>query len=111
MVARILPKQPRRTFLKEWRDFRGLTQEVLAEKVGTGKDQISRWEGGQRGMTAAVQQALADALDIEPHDLFRDPHISSIDALLRDATDGDRQLAADLVRALMSRRRRGDNSG
>lgn len=97
MVTRIGPKQPFRHYLKEWRDERGLTQQQLADRVDTGKDQISRWESGKRGMSAEVVGALAEALQIEPSDLFRDPNQPSADELLRDATPEQRRLAFQLI--------------
>lgn len=91
MVTRIGPSKPFRHFLKEWREKRGLTQQQLADRlpVGkdgkpTGKDQISRWETGKRGMTMDVQVALSEALPLDsPGDLFRDPNQPSADELLR----------------------------
>ncbi|MBS0257229.1 MAG: helix-turn-helix transcriptional regulator [Proteobacteria bacterium] len=92
MVTRIGPSKPLRHFLKEWRVKKGLTQQQLADRLpigedgkATGKDQISRWERSERGMTMDVQAALAEALDIEPGALFHDPDRPSIDDLLRNA--------------------------
>lgn len=69
---------------------RKLTQQQLADLLPsgedgrpTGKDQISRWERFERGMTMEVQAAVAEALSIEPADLFRDPDLPSIDRKLR----------------------------
>jgi transcriptional regulator with XRE-family HTH domain len=101
MIARIGPKQPLRHYLREWRELRGLTQPQLAERLDTSKDQISRWESNKRGMTAAVMQALAEALQIEPGDLFRDPAQPSADELLREATPEQRRLAFELVEAVL----------
>lgn len=79
--------------MKEWRVAKGLTQQQLADRlpVGedgkpTGKDQISRWERSQRGMTMDVQAALAEALGIDPGALFHDPEQPSVDELLRNAS-------------------------
>ena len=90
MVARISPTNPVPHFLREWRVKKRLTQQQLADllpsgKDGkpTGKDQISRWERNERGMTMDVQVALAQALGIEAPDLFRNPESrSSIDKML-----------------------------
>lgn len=101
MIARIGPTKPHRHYLRAWREFRNLTQEQLAERLETGKDQISRWENGKRGMSVEVQFALAEALNIEPQDLFRDPHIPSIDVLLRNASPEKRQQALKVVEALL----------
>lgn len=95
MVTRIGPQKPFRHYLKEWRVKLGLTQQQLADRlpVGddgkpTGKDQISRWERGERDMTMSVQAALAEALGFpdDPGRLFRDPERPSIDELLKNAS-------------------------
>lgn len=93
MVTRIGPSKPVKHFLREWREHLGLTQQQLADRLPigedgkvTGKDQISRWERSERGMTMGVQAALAEALgDIDPGALFRDPNTPSADELLRAA--------------------------
>jgi transcriptional regulator with XRE-family HTH domain len=105
MVARIGPRRPFRQYLKEWRETRGLTQQQLADRLETGKDQISRWENGKRGMGAEVIAALSEALQLEPGDLFRDPAVPSADELLRKATPEERRLAIDLVLRVVGDRR------
>lgn len=101
MVARIGARRPRRHYLKEWRELRGLTQQQLAERLDTGKDQISRWESGKRGMTAEVIDALCEALQLEPGDLFRDPAQPSADELLRNASPEQRRQAISVIEALL----------
>ncbi|MGO8242979.1 helix-turn-helix domain-containing protein [Rhizobium johnstonii] len=93
MVTRIGPSKPVRHYLKEWREEKHLTQQQLADRLPigedgkpVGKDQISRWERSKRGMTMDVQGALAEALGIEPGDLFRDPEMPSADELLRSVS-------------------------
>ena len=53
-------------FLKEWRDFRGLTQEDLAEIVDTSASVISYLENGERGLSARWLRKLAPPLDTTP---------------------------------------------
>lgn len=101
MVTRIGPKRPRRQYLQQWRDSRGLTQEQLADRLDTGKDQISRWESGKRGMSAGVIAALEEALQLEPGDIFRDPAQPSVDELLRNATPEQRRQALSVIEALL----------
>lgn len=102
MVARIGPKAPFRHYLKEWREYRGLTQQQLADRLDTGKDQISRWESGKRGMSAEVLAALAEALQLsEPGQIFHDPAQPSADELLRNATPEQRRAAFTVIEALM----------
>jgi transcriptional regulator with XRE-family HTH domain len=85
MISRIGPKKPFKHYLFKWRKAKHLTQEQLAERIGTYKGQISNWESGARDLTPNVQLALAEALDIEPMDLYRDPDQPSPDELLRDS--------------------------
>lgn len=101
MVARIGPREPFRHYLREWREYRHLTQQQLADRLDTGKDQISRWESGKRGMSAEVIAALSEALDITPADLFRDPNQPSADELLRAATPEQRRQAFTVIEALL----------
>jgi transcriptional regulator with XRE-family HTH domain len=61
-------------FLKEWRKFRGLSQDKLAERLGVHKGDISNWEKGKRRYNQDLLEQLADALQCEPADLImRDP--------------------------------------
>jgi transcriptional regulator with XRE-family HTH domain len=101
MVTRIGPKKPFRHFLRAWRKAKGLTQETLAERLGTSKGQISNWETYKKDMTANVVAALAEALGIEPSDIFRDPDMPSIDTLLGTATPEQRRLAVEMVKTIL----------
>lgn len=65
----------RKIYLKEWRKFRGLTQEQLAERLETTGPTISRIETGDINYTRESLESLAAALDCEPADLLsRDPN-------------------------------------
>lgn len=104
MVTRIGPRQPRRNFVAKWREAKGLTQEQLADRLGTYKGQVSNWENARRSMSFDVQAALAEALGIEPPDLFRDPARPSADELLRDVPAEVHNQAIDMIRILIGRR-------
>lgn len=104
MIARIGPRKPRRNYLAQYRKKAGLTQEQLAERVGTYKGQISNWENGNRSLSFDVLSALAEALDIEPMDIFRDPERPSADELLRDAPPALHQQVIDMIKVLVARR-------
>jgi transcriptional regulator with XRE-family HTH domain len=61
-------------FLKEWRDFRGLTQERLAARIEKSPALISQIEAGNIKLTEETLEALAFALSCDPGDvLSRDP--------------------------------------
>jgi transcriptional regulator with XRE-family HTH domain len=75
-----------RTFIKQWREYRHLTQEQLAElvskflhrrgiKKGYTHASIGRLENGKIGYTQLILEALADSLGTDPPSLLiRDPN-------------------------------------
>src|SRR5262245_37560356 len=68
------PKKRRKTYFKEWRLYRGLTQQRLADRMNTTKANISRIESGKQAYTQDYLEACADALNIDPASLImRDP--------------------------------------
>lgn len=102
MVARIRSRSPRRwrVYFKEWREARDLTQQQLAERLGTTHVTVSRMETGARQWNQGYLEALAEALDTEPQNLFHHPGRPTLDELLRDASDEDRQRAIQVVKTL-----------
>ncbi len=70
--------------LRAWREFRDLTQQELAAKVGTTAAVISLLENGQRGLSASWLKRLA-------------PHLSVRPGFLLDHTPDD--LTADILEA------------
>jgi transcriptional regulator with XRE-family HTH domain len=100
MPPRIGPKRPLRLYLAQWREQRGLTQQQLADRLGTTDVTVSRWETGKRQPTLNVQAAIAEALDIHPLDLCRHPDQPSADALLRDQPKQVRDQAFKLIQAI-----------
>jgi transcriptional regulator with XRE-family HTH domain len=88
--------------LKQWRENRGLTQQELANRIGSARDTISKWETGERGAQPANAKKLADVLNVEVRDLAEDfaswiSRVHSIPELRRIARDLNaewRELAA-----------------
>lgn len=61
-------------YLRAWREYREMTQEELAEKVGTTANMIHYLETGERGLSAKWLRRLAPALKTTPgHLLEHDP--------------------------------------
>lgn len=61
-------------YLKEWRKFRGLTQQRLADRIEMSKGYISQLEKGDAPYNQDLIEGLADALNCDPADLImRDP--------------------------------------
>ena len=64
------PPPPRRsrfrsTFIAQWRDFRGLTQEQLASRLEMTQSHLSMLENGKRGYTQETLEAVAEALQTD----------------------------------------------
>lgn len=53
-----------------WREYRGLSQQGLGEKVGLSKMTISSLERGKRDTSAKNWRALADALSVDVDDIM-----------------------------------------
>jgi DNA-binding XRE family transcriptional regulator len=50
--------------IKVWREYRGLTQQQLADMVGISKPYLSQLETGKRTGTTEVLSAIAEALNV-----------------------------------------------
>lgn len=53
-------------YLRAWREFRGLTQQQLADLVDTNANMIGYLESGERGLSAKWLRRLAPALETTP---------------------------------------------
>lgn len=99
------PARPRH-YVKEWRQYRSLTQEQLAERIGKTHGAISQLERGLVDYTQGMIEALAYALRCEPGDLLSvNPLVAGevvdITALLRGAPDLVKQQALAAARAVL----------
>jgi ribosome-binding protein aMBF1 (putative translation factor) len=86
------PARPRRQwrkhFVREWRHFRGMTQDQLAEAVGLTKATVSRIETGDIAYTRDFLEAAADALGTHPGILLmRAPMPADNEATAQQAPD------------------------
>lgn len=97
-------KREDRNYLRAWREFRGLTQEELAERSGTTNAVISLLESEKRSLSAKWLRRFAEALDTTPgHILDHDPNeLNSdiIDIWTHIAKD-DREQAARVLRSFI----------
>lgn len=64
-TPKVPPPRWRRTFLAEWREFRGFTQEELADRAGLSVGLISAIESQKSAYSAESLDNLARALGIE----------------------------------------------
>lgn len=55
--------------IRIWREYRGLTQQQLADKAAISKPYLSQLESGKRNGTTEVLQAIAQALNLSLEDV------------------------------------------
>lgn len=60
------PIENPRNFLRDWRRYRKMTQEALAEKAGTNSSMINHLENGKRGLSHKWLVRLAPILSTSP---------------------------------------------
>jgi transcriptional regulator with XRE-family HTH domain len=61
-------------YLKEWRTLRGLTQQQLADRIGTAKSYISKWETKERPLRDINWiKKICEVLKITPDNLYQMP--------------------------------------
>lgn len=106
---RMAPKRPiqqkrqfRRTFVREWRKFRNLTLEQLADRLDMTASHFSMLERGQRGYTQETLEAIADALQTDAASLImRNPMDDEAIWSIWDAAKGaDRQKIVAIARTI-----------
>lgn len=93
----------RRTFIREWRKYRDLTLEQLAERLDMTSSHLSMLERGQRAYTQDTLEAIADALMTDVASLLmRDPSDpEAIWTIWEQAKPGQRKQIVDVARALV----------
>jgi transcriptional regulator with XRE-family HTH domain len=57
--------------LKRLRDAKGLSQEMLAKKVGVSREYVNRLEAGRHDPTVGMLQRLAKALGVPVTELLK----------------------------------------
>ena len=107
-MVRHKPPPFRKTHIREWREFRGMTLERLAARVG---DQIggmthaslSRIERGLQPYSQPVLEAIADALTTDAASLImRDPSDpEGIWSVWDRAKAGERKMIVDLAKTVV----------
>ena len=104
MVTRIRKGTKGHLYLREWREFKSLSAEAMAGRLGIQQESVYRIENNQ-SRARKNQDAWADALDIHPKQLFELPEQQkqSLDALVEDAPDNIREMALDIVKRLVGK--------
>jgi transcriptional regulator with XRE-family HTH domain len=95
-------KQYRKTFIREWRKYRGLTLERLSDRVGLTPSALSYLERGQSGYSQDTLELLAHALQTDPASLImRNPNDEeAIWSIWDNASEGEKRQISEVVKAL-----------
>lgn len=91
-------------YLRDWREKAGLTQDQLAEKVGTAGNVIGLLESGERGLSDKWLRRLAPHLGTTPGHLL-DYHPDDVDGtfmheIIEAARGGNKAQVLAVIRAL-----------
>lgn len=107
-------KNRQQWFLKEWRKFRGYSQDRLAERVSglsefsLVKGDISNLEKGKRRYNQDLLEALAEALDVPAGYLVMiNPLESRFWTIWEQASEGERKDIESLAEVVLQRRKAG----
>lgn len=106
MPPRARPKRKRqRTFLRQWREHRHLTQEQVAERLHIDRTTLSRIERGVSPYDQDFLEAAAYAYMCEPADLImrdptRDDAIWSIADQLKSVPPDDQERVRAVISAM-----------
>lgn len=97
------PRTRRPTFIRQWREHRGYTQEKLGAMIETSGSMISRIEKGETPYTQDVLEGLAEALMTDiPSLLMRDPtNPEAIWSLWDQAKQGERTMIEEVARTII----------
>lgn len=91
-----------RHFIRQWRKYRGLTLEQLAERLHTTHATLSRVERGKMAYTQPLLERLAEELRTDPASLImRDPsEPEGIWTLWDQLTPPQRRQGVELLRVI-----------
>lgn len=97
------PNKFRRTFIREWRQNRGLTLEQLSDRLEMTPSHLSMLERGQRGYTQETLEAVANALQTDVASLLmRNPaDPDAIWSVWDQAKPGQRKMIVDIAKTVV----------
>ena len=92
----------RPTYIKQWREHRGLNQEQLAERLEMTQSHLSMLENGKRGYTQETLEAVAHALQTDVASLLmRNPADGdAIWSIWEQAKPGERKMIIDIAKTV-----------
>lgn len=103
MATRIGRRQRAHLYIEEWLADRGLSDEKVANRIGVARETVWKWRTQQHRLNPEKIAVLAQALDIEPEDLYRPPSRPSIDAVTKGLPDDIHGDVLEFARRLAKR--------
>lgn len=76
MVKRYEATERRHVYIKEWLEHLNVSQQELADQMGTDKGNVSRWISEQWRITVDVLSGFSVALSVPVHYLFLPPRVA-----------------------------------
>jgi transcriptional regulator with XRE-family HTH domain len=90
---------PTKLYLEEWRRYRGLSGDQLAERFGVTGPTITKWESGQNKPNYEQLAGLAKILGTWIGGLFLPPYDQSADAMLGNLPEAERKRMMRMISA------------
>lgn len=103
-TSRIGQRRRAHLYIQEWIEFRGLSDEKVANRLGKARETVWRWRTEQHRLNPEKIAELASALDLEPAELYRPPDKPSLDALAAGLDDDLRNRAIGFIEGLRGRK-------
>jgi len=97
----VTKRAKRKLFLKENREAQGVSASVMGEKLGIERESVYRLEREPWRVNSDKQAEYANALGLEPEDLWRAPGAISLDAIVKSKPDDFKAMAADILRRMV----------
>lgn len=94
-------RQFSRTFIKQWRNHRGLTLERLADRIDMTQSHLSMLENGKRGYTQETLELIAHALQTDAASLLiRNPEDDGIWSIWDNAKPAERKMIVEIAKTI-----------
>jgi len=90
-------------YIKEHMERLGVSDEALGKKLGIGREAVWKRYSDQRRLDPWKVAQIADALGMHPSELLYPPGVPSLDAIAKDASPEQRNMAADILRRMLER--------
>ncbi len=99
-------KEDHAFYFREWRQYRGLTEEQVAERINKSIATVSRLETGKTKYKQQHLEALSEAYNCEPEDLIARNPLNEVERelwlRLKRMHEADRIQALNVIRAISS---------